>query len=139
MAPVNPQSFKVDVLTEPRTLWMLVSASSVPDDERDRERLFHSRFALDESPHPFARRATVLYMALSMWDESGFAHLRGLVALNASTPRFVARVALKPKVKSHATGICIADTAEHGHWSVWGTPAKLGHCLVDIQPVGTLP
>lgn len=114
---------------------MLVHEPSPPDDRAD---LFHSKFALSKPPFPLAREATVLYMALSMWDETGFDKLETL-ALNPAAPQFRAAVRLKPKIKGHLTGICIADTDVQGHWSVWGTPTKLGACLVDIQPVGSRP
>lgn len=117
------------------TVWMLTHQATSPADPSE---LFHSKFATDSPPHPLAREATVIYMALSMWDDVGIPTLKGLAAANPDNPQFAAKVTLKPKVKSRATGICTADTEAPGHWSVWGVPSKLGACLVDVRPVGEL-
>lgn len=125
-------TIQVSVLTKPKTLWMLVDG----EDKNEPDKHFHSNFALDSPPHPSARFATVIYMAVSMWDETGLEELESLAAINPQAGRFVAQVDLKPKHKSKPTGICVADTGAPGHWSVWGTPTKLGRCLADIKAVG---
>jgi hypothetical protein len=129
-----PKSIRVDVLTEPRTLWMLV------EDPRpaNREDLFRSNFVLGAPLHPGARMATVLYMALSMWDETGLATMAHVAETTPRLGAYAAEIELRPKRKGKPTGICIADTEPPGHWSVWALPSQLALGLVEIKPAGSL-
>ncbi len=88
-----------------------------------------SNYEAGRSPHPTALRATVLHMAVSMFEADEV-----LLRLARRRPDRVgthlARLELQPD-----RGICIADTGSAGHWSVWGIPDQLAACVVDVELV----
>jgi hypothetical protein len=88
-----------------------------------------SNYESGRSPHPADLRATVLHMAVSMFEDPD-----GLSRLAARRPDRVgthlARVELQPN-----RGICLADTGSPGHWSIWGVPDQLAGCVVEMLPV----
>ncbi len=79
--------------------------------------------------HPADLRATVLHMAVSMFEDGDL-----LARLASRRPdrigTHLARVELE-----RGRGICLADTGSRGHWSVWGVPGELAECVVEIVPV----
>lgn len=88
-----------------------------------------SNYEIGRSPHPVDLRATVLHMAVSMFENDEV-----LLRLARRRPDRVgthlARMELQP-----GCGICIADTGSVGHRSVWGIPEQLVACVVDVEPV----
>jgi hypothetical protein len=73
-----------------------------------------SNYETGRPTHPADLRATVLHMAVSMFEDA-----EGLSPLARRRPdrvgTHVARVLLRPD-----RGICLADTGSPGHWSIWG-------------------
>lgn len=118
-------SIRVDVL-ERRLIVFRGCQGSDADAVRDAMR---SNYEARRSPHPADLRATVLHMAVSMFEASG-----PLVRMARRRPdrvgTHVARLELRAEL-----GICIADTGSVGHWSVWGTPEQLAGCVVDVEAV----
>lgn len=88
-----------------------------------------SNYELDRKPHPADLRATVLHMAVSMFengDELASAARRRPDRIGTH----IARLELKPHL-----GICFSDTGGPGHWSVWGRPDVLRDAIVELKPV----
>ena len=88
-----------------------------------------SNYETGRPAHPADLRATVLHMAVSMFEDAEV-----LLRLARRRPdrvgTHVARVELLP-----GRGFCLADTGSRGHWSVWGIPDQLAGCVVDVTPV----
>ena len=85
-----------------------------------------SNYERGRNPHPTDLKATVLYMAVSMFED------RDLVAYMCRrrpdrVGRYVAQIDLEP---DH--GVCVAQTNNPGHWSVWGVPAQLARFVTDL-------
>ena len=89
-----------------------------------------SNYETGRSAHPADLRATVLHMAVSMFEDAEV-----LSRLARRRPDRVgthlARVELQP-----GRGICLADTGSRGHWSIWGLPDQLAACVVEVMLVG---
>jgi hypothetical protein len=115
------RDFHVVVLDEPRRLYRGILDPSQLEDA------FKSNYELGRSPHPADLRATVLHMALSFFEDPDV-----LRRLARRYPRrigtYVATVDLEP-----GQGVCVADTAGPGHWSVWGRPAQLAAFTADVE------
>jgi hypothetical protein len=88
-----------------------------------------SNYETGRPAHPADLRATVLHMAISMFEDAEV-----LIRLGRRRPdrvgTHVARVELRP-----GRGICLADTGSRGHWSIWGIPDGLAGCVVDVTLV----
>jgi hypothetical protein len=85
-----------------------------------------SNYERNRSTHPEHRRATVLHMAVSMFEN------RDVVAtLCLRNPQrlgeYIAEVDLEP-----GKGVCVARTGSTGHWSVWGRPAQLKRYVSSV-------
>jgi hypothetical protein len=88
-----------------------------------------SNYEAGRRPHPAERRAIVMQMAVSMFQDDEW--LQTFVARRPDRlGTHVARLQLMPGL-----GICRADTGSAGHWSVWGLPHQLADCVVDVIPV----
>ncbi|MGO9971919.1 MAG: hypothetical protein ACLP01_03630 [Solirubrobacteraceae bacterium] len=87
-----------------------------------------SNYETGRPANPADLRATVLHMAVSMFED-----VEALVRLARRRPdrvgTHVARVELQP-----GSGICLADTGSRGHWSICG-PDQLAGCVVNVTPV----
>jgi hypothetical protein len=122
-----PQRFPitVDLVREPLTLYRACHASS--NDELIRG--MRSNYDAERPPHPSDLKATVLHMAVSMFEDAervaSFARQRP-----ERLGTHVAAVGLQPGL-----GICIADTSGPGHWSVWARPEVLVSLVTGMQPV----
>lgn len=88
-----------------------------------------SNYETGRPTHPADLRATVLHMAVSMFEDADV-----LLGLARRRPdrigTHVARIELRP-----GRGVCLADTGSPGHWSVWGIPDVLASCVVDVAPM----
>lgn len=119
--------FRVVVLGDSHTLYRACHGR----DRRALERAFTSNFqAGREPPHPADLHATVLHMAVSMFEKR-----ENLGRMARRRPdrigTHIATLGLEP-----GHGVCIADTGGAGHWSVWGVPAQLTAFVTDVQAVG---
>lgn len=88
-----------------------------------------SNYETGRPAHPADLRASVLHMAVSMFEDAEV-----LLRLARRRPdrigTYLARIELQP-----GHGICLADTGSRGHWSVWGILDELASCVVDVVPV----
>jgi hypothetical protein len=88
-----------------------------------------SNYQAGRSPHPSDLKATVLFMAVSLFENRGaVSHLARRRPDRIGT--HIATVELQP-----GHGVCIADTGSTGHWSVWGIPAQLAEFVTDVSEV----
>jgi len=88
-----------------------------------------SNYELGRKPHPADLRATVLHMAVSMFEDGD--RLRRLALhLPERIGTHIARLELPA-----GQGICFADTGSIGHWSVWGRPGVLKNAIVELTPI----
>lgn len=105
----------VHLVERPRVLFRAVHGPEQPELIE----AMRSNYDAQRPPHPSDRKATVLHMAVSMFEDGG-----ALARFASRAPErlgtYVARVELRP-----GQGVCIADTGNHGHWSVWGRPDVL--------------
>jgi len=88
-----------------------------------------SNYELGIAPHPAARRAIALFMAVSMFEDVDVVR-RNAQRRPDRIGTHLATVELRPGL-----GICRADTASRGHWSIWGLPGQLAECVVDVIPI----
>lgn len=114
----------VDIVREPMTLYRGCHGS----EPADLISAMRSNYEARRSPHPEERKAIVSFMAVSMFEDGDrltrFARQRpGRIGTH------IARVELRPGL-----GICVADTGGAGHWSIWGLPDALAHCVAEIVP-----
>ena len=89
---------------------------------------FRSHYELKRPPRGPANRATVIHMALSMFEEPEpcwnlIERTRGKIGDH------VAELGLTP-----GHGICVARTAGPLHWSVWGRPEVLHDAVAVLMP-----
>lgn len=122
--PRFPTQFRVLVLREPLTLYR----GSHGADDLSVEAALTSNFQARRTPHPADRHATVVHMAVSMFDRpepvTRLAHLfPGRIGTH------LIRVDLAP-----GQGFCVADTGQAGHWSVWGVPTRFVACVSAVWP-----
>lgn len=115
----------VQVLESEQRLFRI---SHARDDEAFLECL-RSHYELQRPPRGPEHRAAVIHMALSMFDSREIA--RQLAVRVPKLGGHIATVDLRPDL-----GICIAKTGGPAHWSVWGRPAQLEACIVDVEQVG---
>jgi hypothetical protein len=113
--------FHVVVLQEPRRLYRgCFGADRI-------EEALRSNYENGRNPHPADLRATVLHMAVSLFEDRDL-----LLQLARRRPDrigdHVATIELQP-----GFGVCIADTSGPGHWSVWGRPAQLLEFVTDVE------
>jgi hypothetical protein len=119
--------FHVVVLGESLTLHRACHGG----DRRALERALMSNFqARRDPPHPADLHATVLHMAVSMFETR-----ENIMRMARRRPdrigTHIATLALEP-----GHGFCIADTGGAGHWSVCGLPSRLTAFVIDVQTVG---
>jgi hypothetical protein len=117
--------FRVVVLQEPMRLYRGCHGTG----RSSIEAALMSNYQAGRAPHPADLRATVLHMAVSMFEDSD------VVAVQARrrperVGTHIARVDLQP-----GHGVCVADTGGRGHWSVWGIPAQLADFVTDVMEV----
>jgi hypothetical protein len=89
---------------------------------------FRSHYELKRPPRGPENRATVIHMALSMFEEPEpcwdlIERTRGKIGDH------VAEMRLTP-----GHGICVAKTAGPLHWSVWGRPQILHDSVALLMP-----
>ena len=89
---------------------------------------FRSHYELKRPPRGPENRATVIHMALSMFEEPEpcwnlIERTRGKIGDH------VAELHLTP-----GHGICVAKTAGPLHWSVWGRPEILHDAVALLMP-----
>jgi hypothetical protein len=78
-----------------------------------------SHYELDLPPRGVEDRATVIHMAISMF-ETAERCWELIDRMNGRIGDRVAELALVPD-----RGVCVAKTGGPAHWSVWGRPAEL--------------
>lgn len=99
-------------------------------DDAGLEHALSSNFqARREPPHSADLRATVLYMAVSMFDRPTVLEKMARKS-RGRNGTYIARLELEP-----GHGFCIADTGSAGHWSVWGVPAELAKTVTEVWEV----
>lgn len=79
-------------------------------------------------PRGYERRLAVIHMGLSVFSTRAAAE-----AMALRWPKigmFIAELSLEPE-----RGFCLADTAQPGHWTLWGRPLQLLGSIVDILHV----
>ena len=112
--------FRVVVLQEPMTLYR---GGFGPTHVME---AMQSNFQAGRSPHPQDLRATVLHMAVSMFER--FDVVRSICARRPERAgTHVITIRLQP-----GHGVCVARTGGAGHWSVWGLPLTLAGFVVDV-------
>jgi hypothetical protein len=117
--------FLVVVLQEPQTLHRGCHGAG----RAALEAALTSNYQAGRTPHPADLRATALHMSVSMFEDPEV--IARLVERRPDrVGTHVARVDLQP-----GHGVCVADTGGPGHWSVWGIPARLAECVVDVTQV----
>jgi hypothetical protein len=114
--------FHVVVLQEPRRLYRGCFGSDRIDEA------LKSNYENGRNPHPADLRATVLHMAVSLFEDKDL-----VLHLARRRPDrigdHVATIDLQPGL-----GVCVADTSGPGHWSVWGRAAQLLEFVTDVEP-----
>lgn len=119
-----PAEFRVLVLREARTLYR----GSHGADDANLEASLMSNFQGRRRTHPVDRHATVLHMAVSMFDRPEPV-TRLANAFPARIGTHLVRIDLAP-----GQGFCLAATGQIGHWSVWGVPERLVECVSATWP-----
>ena len=79
-------------------------------------------------PRGYERRLAVIHMGLSVFSTRAAA-----AAMALKWPMigmFVAELDLEP-----GNGLCLADTGQPGHWTLWGRPLQLLSSIADILHV----
>ena len=119
----------VDAVREPVTLYRACHG----EDSDSLRAAMRSNYEAGRRAHPAERRAIVMHMAVSMFEDG-----ERLQSFARQRPdrlgTHVARIELRP-----GHGICVADTGSVGHWSVWGLPSQLADCIVDVIAVEPEP
>jgi hypothetical protein len=88
---------------------------------------FQSHYELRRPPRGPENRATVIHMALSMFEEPELCwHL--IERTRGKIGDQVAELRLTP-----GHGICVAKTAGPLHWSVWGRPEALRDAVASLM------
>lgn len=87
-----------------------------------------SHYESGSPPRGYERRLAVIHMGLSVFS------MRAAAAAMASKwpmiGMFVAELNLEP-----GNGLCLADTGQPGHWTLWGRPLQLLGSIADILHV----
>lgn len=121
-----PTEFVIQVLQEPARLYRACFGEDAAAVETGLRSNYENR---RQPPHPADLHATVLHMAVSMFDRSDT-----VIRMARRRPdrigTHVITVDLEP---GHA--VCLADTGGAGHWSVWGVPSQLLRFVTDVQAV----
>jgi hypothetical protein len=87
-----------------------------------------SHYERGAPPRGYERRLAVIHMGLSVFSTRAAA---GAMALKwPMIGMFVAELDLEP-----GNGICLADTGQPGHWTLWGRPLQLLGSIADILHV----
>ena len=86
---------------------------------------FRSHYELALPPRGIEDRATVIHMAVSMFETAE----RCWELIERTNGRIGDRVAEVALVADR--GVCVAKTGGPSHWSVWGRPAELQSAIVD--------
>ena len=87
-----------------------------------------SHYERGAPPRGYERRLAVIHMGLSVFSTRGAA-----AAMALKWPMigmFVAELNLEP-----GNGLCLADTGQPGHWTLWGRPLQLLSAIADILHV----
>jgi hypothetical protein len=115
--------YHVFVLQEPMQLFRaIVDPDQIEED-------FKSNYERGRSPHPADLRATVLHMAVSLFEDP-----RTVARVARRAPnrlgRYIVTIEIRP-----GFGVCVADTSGPGHWSVWARPAQLREFVTDVSDI----
>ncbi len=84
-----------------------------------------SHYERGSAPRGYERRLAVIHMGLSV-----FSTREAAAAMALKWPMigmFVAELSLEP-----GNGLCLADTGQPGHWTLWGRPLQLLGSIGDI-------
>jgi hypothetical protein len=87
-----------------------------------------SHYERGAPPRGYERRLAVIHMGLSVFSTRAAA-----AAMALRWPMiglFVAELNLEP-----GNGLCLADTGQPGHWTLWGRPLQLLGSIADILHV----
>lgn len=114
----SESEYLVRVVQEPMTLYRACFAGDTLEAMR-------SNYERGSGRNPRDLRATVLHMAVSMFDTPDA--LREIVAMFPKLGTHIAQVDIQPEA-----GVCVADAASPGHWSVWGRPSELAGFVSDV-------
>jgi hypothetical protein len=90
-----------------------------------------SNYETGRPAHPADLRATVLHMAVSMFEDREVV-LRLARRRPDRVGTHLAQLRLLPD-----RGICVAHNGSRGHWSIWGVPARLAACVVDVADISS--
>jgi hypothetical protein len=115
--------YRVVILTEP-----VILHRGCFGPTRLRE-AFLSNYEAGRPPHPQDLRATVLHMAVSMFEDFDLVH-----RLCSRRPDRIGTHILTAELQP-GHGVCIADTSGPGHWSIWGIPTTLESMVVDVAGI----
>jgi hypothetical protein len=121
-----PTEYTVRLVQEPMTLYRACNGR----DEASLLTSLRSNYEVSRHPpHPADLYATVLHMAVSMFDRQGT-----IASMARRRPdRIGTHVARLDLLRGH--GVCLADTGGQSHWSVWGIPAQLLAFVVDVEEI----
>lgn len=87
-----------------------------------------SHYERGAPPRGYERRLAAIHMGLSVFSTRAAA-----AAMALKWPKigmFVAELGLEP-----GNGLCLADTGQPGHWTLWGRPLQLLSAIADILNV----
>lgn len=122
MATYQSEFLAIVLDREMRLYRAVVDPGRVEDDLK-------SNYERGRSPHPQDLRATVLHMAISLFEDPDVVE-RVARRVPNRLGRFIVTIDLLP-----GFGICVADTSGPGHWSVWGRPAQLRDFVTDVRGI----
>jgi hypothetical protein len=121
-----PVEYLVHVVQEP----MVLHRTCFGADARAVEAGLMSNYeARRQPPHPADLHATILHMAVSMFEDWS-----KLEAMARRRPERLGTHIMTVHLQA-AQAFCVADTASKGHWSVWGVPAQLAALVTDVREV----
>lgn len=115
--------YRVFVLERPMHLFRaVVDPGQIEND-------FRSNHERGRSPHPTDLRATVLHMAVSLFEDPTVVR-----RLAKRAPERLGRhvATLDP---APGFGVCVADTSGPGHWSVWARPDQLREFVTEVHGI----